>query len=353
MPYAGVTGWHLRTALLSTGPVIVVAFDDGGDDDGEMSDLERLIGHQAGVVTRAQLGELDVAPATIRRMVRRRDLVRVYPGVYVDHTGELTWLQRAWSGVLALEPAALCHRSALRAADGPGRRDDDAVIHVAVDRSRSPAAPPDVRLHHLADLDAKVRWTASPPRVRVEEAVIAVAAEEHDEVSAIAVLADAVQARRTTAARLLETLGRRPRIARRDLLDGALRDIAQGTCSALEHGYLTRVERPHGLPTATRQAPGVGIYRDVEYAAQGLVVELDGRLFHDDAASRDGDLERDLDAALTARVTVRLGWGQVFGRSCETATKVAALLQARGWTGAAIPCPACTLASVPYEGVIG
>ena len=44
----------------------------------------------------------------------------VHPGVYVNHTGELTWLQRAWAAVLFAWPAALSHDSALRAADGPG-----------------------------------------------------------------------------------------------------------------------------------------------------------------------------------------------------------------------------------------
>lgn len=64
-----------------------------------------------------------------------------------------------------------------------------------------------------------------------------------------------------------------------------LEDVATGVYSVLEHRYLTRVERPHGLPTARRQRvvrAGRGpAYRDVEYPTIGLVVELDGRLGHD------------------------------------------------------------------------
>ena len=97
----------------------------------------------------------------------------------------------------------------------------------------------------------------------------------------------------------------------------------------LEHGYLTRVERPHGLGPARRQVSdrlGAGaIYRDVLYAG-GLVVELDGRLFHDTTAQRDKDLDRDLDAAVAGNDTVRLGWGQVYDRACWTASRVARLL---------------------------
>ena len=70
----------------------------------------------------------------------------------------------------------------------------------------------------------------------------------------------------------------------------------------LEHGYLTEVERRHGLPRgAVRRATGIGartIYRDVEYASLGVIFELDGRLFHTSTRARDRDMDRDLDAAV-------------------------------------------------------
>lgn len=271
----------------------------------------------------------------------------MHPGVYVDHTGELSWLQRAWAAVLFADPAALCHDSAIRVADAPERRAGaDSVIHVAIDRTREVAALDGVRFHLLARLDAKARWNLSPPRVRIEEAVLDVAAEASSDTHAINRLAHAVQSRHTTAGRLLTALERRPRIARRAFLTSVLGDIGQGTCSVLEHGYLDRVERPHGLPTARRQVRASShgpIYRDVDYEDHRLVVELDGRLFHDNAVARDQDLDRDLDAVVDGRTTVRLGWGQVFGRPCATAVKVGSLLQQRGWTGRPLPCAACTL----------
>ena len=49
-------------------------------------------------------------------------------------------------------------------------------------------------------------------------------------------------------------------------------------------------------------------------------------------------MERDLDAALVGKDTVRLGWGQVFDRPCSTAAKVAALHAARGWAGSPQSC---------------
>ena len=110
----------------------------------------------------------------------------------------------------------------------------------------------------------------------------------------------------------------------------------------LEHGYLTLVERPHGLPRGSRQRADRDtrgrVYRDVEYAEIGELVELDGIFGHDSPAERDLDLERDLDAALTGRGTVRLGWGQVFGRPCRTAVKIGSLFASRGWTGTVRAC---------------
>ena len=118
--------------------------------------------------------------------------------------------------------------------------------------------------------------------------------------------------------------------------------------AVLEHGYITRIERPHGLPQGLRQFSerheGRALYRDVDYAAYRRIVELDWTLFHGSARQRDLDLDRDLDAACVDRPTVRLGWGQVFDRPCRTTTRVARFLQGGGWSGVPKPCgPACLI----------
>lgn len=300
---------------------------------------------QSGVVSRHQLHDVGLQPHDLKRLLRSRDLVRLHDGVFVDHTGTLTWLQRAWAGVLLAWPAALSHDSAIRAADGPGRCGrDDRTIHLAVDRRRSLAVPTGYRLHRLARLDDKVQWNTTPPRVRIEEALIDVAAAKPDDFDAIATLADAISARRTTAGRISKHLAARARVPRRAFLHDVLADLDGGTCSVLEHGYLTRVERPHHLPTAARQvrdSVNGPVYRDVVYVELDQVVELDGRLWHDGVKGRDADLDRDLDAALGRLGTVRLGWGQVFARPCRTAVRIAGLLSARGWRGHLVRCPDC------------
>ena len=82
----------------------------------------------------------------------------IHPGVCLTHTGDPTWLQRAWGGVLALWPAALCRESALRAEQSRMSEIDDGSIHIAGDRGRSPAPPRGIRLHRVTDFSGKVRW---------------------------------------------------------------------------------------------------------------------------------------------------------------------------------------------------
>ena len=301
---------------------------------------------QSGVVSRAQALACGCRPTDIRRRLRRREWAIVHAGVYVDHTGPLTWLQRAWAAVLLASPAALCHSSTLRRTDGPGPRehDDRGPIHVAIDRNRSVRAPAGVIVHQLSSLETKALWNTSPPRLRIEEAALDLAAEATNDFEAIAVLADAVQSRRTTAARLLHALDERTRIRRRRFLRAVLSDVNEGACSALEHAYLARVERPHGLPAAGRQVVASSrgpVYRDVVYHRQSLVVELDGRVFHDHQRARDADLERDLDAAVDRLTTVRIGWGQAVGRPCSTARKIGLILRQLGWSGPVKACPDC------------
>ena len=311
-------------------------------------DLHELLQLQDGVVARRQILTADARPSDIERLLRRRDLVRMLPGVFINHTGDPTWHQRAWAGVLYAWPAALSHQSALRAAAGPGWRahNDGDPISLAIDDRRRIVSPIGYSIHRTVGLQSRVQWQKGPPRVRIEEAVIDVAAMSKTDFEAIEVLAAACQSRRTTAERCLAATEGRVRLRRRQWLVDVLGDIASGTCSVLEHTYLHAVERAHGLPTASRQSHARldrgSIYRDVDYEQFGLIVELDGRLFHDSARQRDADLDRDLDALVDGRRSVRLGWGQVFERACRTAYRVARLLQAGGWVGQLRQCgPGC------------
>jgi very-short-patch-repair endonuclease len=307
-----------------------------------------LLANQAGVVARRQLLDLGISDDDIERKLRRREWVRVHRGVYVDHGGRLTWIQKAWAVVLYYWPAALCHASSLRVQDirTTGQRDD--VIHIAVSHDRRVTRLDGVKIHRVTNLSPLVQPNRSPARIRLENALLAVASAAPRDSDAIAVLGDACQCRRTTPTRLVEALKEHPRLPRRRFLTKILDDAAQGAYSVLEHRYLTRVERPHGLPTAKRQRqvrPGRSLaYRDVDYLDLSTVVELDGRLGHEKALDRWDDMERDVDSVVDGLTTMRVGWQQVETGPCRTAHAVARVLKAHGWDGRPKPCaPTCPL----------
>ncbi len=311
-----------------------------------MDDVSALLSDQGGVVARRQLLAAGLRPHDLERMLRRRELAPVHPGVFVDHTGEPSWHQRAWAGVLYAWPAALSHSSAVRAAEGPGRHGGEpGLIEVAVAGDRSLTSPAGVRVRRIRGLEPRVQWNLGPPRTRYEDALLDVASEAASDLEAIGLLADACGGRRTTAGRLATAAASRLRLRRRDWLLDVLTDVASGTCSVLEHGYLERVERGHGLPRGHRQSMALQgdsmSYQDVAYEDYGLIVELDGRLFHSSVGERDRDLERDLITSSRGGTTVRLGWGQVFERPCATAAAVGRLLQERGWAGRLRRCREC------------
>jgi hypothetical protein len=218
--------------------------------------VDDVLGHRAGVISRAQILACGEEVWDIRRRLRHREWVRLLPGVSVDHTGAPTWTQRAWAGVLYLAPAALAGQAAIRTCVGPGWRgiDESAPIEIAVAPERNVQVPRGYLRRRPAHFHAGVRWNATPPRINLEDAALDVAVAATDEFATIAALADVCQTRRTTASRILVALSARQRVRRRAWLATVLDDIAQGTCSVLEHGYLTRVERAHGLPVGDRQS---------------------------------------------------------------------------------------------------
>ena len=219
----------------------------------------------------------------------------------------------------------------------------------AVDWSRKVRPQPGIRVHRLRGLEEKVTWNTSPPRVRVEEAAVALADRAADDLRAISVLTGVVGERLTIASRLAATIDSRPRLRRRTLLVALLEDLERGTHSVLEHGYLCRVVRPHGLPEPSdRQAARTGRhgaeYRDTDYDELELVIEMDGRT-HDSADERDTDAERDLDDLAEGQVVSRIRYRQVFRTPCRTALRLHSLFRLRGWDGSAHPCenPTCDL----------
>lgn len=314
-------------------------------DPGEL--VDDVLDLQAGVISYRQAVGYGYRRHDIRRLLRRRVWAPILPRVYVCHTGAPSWEQRAWAALVWAEPAALTHISAIRAVEGPRAPGPDrAPIHLLVEHTRRLDAPAGVVLHRSRDFGNRLDPWSAPPRVRLEHAVIDTWATEPDRWERVELIARACRNRHTSSDRIRVALEQRERVPDRAWFLRLLGDVAGGSCSVLEQGYLESVERAHGLPRAVRQSSvraTLGMTRR-DVTSHDLVIELDGRLYHDTAAQRDRDLDRDLDAWVRNEKAVRLGYGQVFRRPCQTARRLVALLRRAGWTGRPHRCgPTCAM----------
>lgn len=293
---------------------------------------------QDGVAGHAQLAAGEVTKVDIERRLRRKELRRIHPRVYVDHAGPMTWAQRAWAAVLYAEPAYLCWTSL----EEPRGRDDGAPIHIAIDHARRISPQDGIVIHRMKSMEQRA-YGGVPPRLAVEDNALAMAHDAKREIDAIARLAEVASRKYVTAATLRAALDRYPSVRRRSLLAGLIDDLEEGTHSVLEHGFLTKVERAHDLPPGRRQAPRPGPdgnqFRDVDYEAYQLVVELDGALGHESWRDQARDADRALDDLASAgALTARLRFHQVFDTPCQTATRIARILRRNGWNGTMTAC---------------
>jgi hypothetical protein len=320
-------------------------------DQKRISDLLRLAADQAGVVSRRQVLDAGLTDAWLKHQVKAERWARVHAGVYATFTGELTWDAQCWATLLRCpDGAALAGATALHHWD-PGMPGVAAAarqrpIVIAVDPKHHTQSRDGMDVWTLGDLARHIHPTRRPPVLRYEIAVLLTASRARRADDAIATIANACQSRRTTPARLLRALDDLPGNLRlRGVITQILTDVATGAYSYLEVHYLRDVERPHGLPTGSRQRRvTVGVppcYRDVEYVGLGTVAELDGRLGHEDFLSHAEDMDRDTGSARTAR-TARIGYVQVMSRRCATAQRVVGLLRLGGWRDRPRPCgPQC------------
>ncbi len=268
----------------------------------------------------------------------------VQRSVYSIYTGKPTRDAVLWAAVLRAGPgAALSFGTAAevhRLVDAPSPR-----VHVSIPQERTVVTVRGLVIHRSTRLAEATHPTALPPRTRVEETVLDLVGQADSFDAAFAVVCTAVQRRLTTPARIRRTMDVRRKLRWRAELTKALAEIGSGVHSLLEYRYARRVERPHGLPAATRQAKvvtgGQSRYLDNLYRGFGLCVELDGRQAHPDDR-RWLDVRRDNATAAGGLVTLRYGWADVDSRPCQTAAQVGLALRTRGWTGHLRPCgPRC------------
>ncbi len=334
---------------------------------GQRSPLgSELLDLQSGVISRGQALECGISEDTIRVRLRNGRWQRLTAGVYATFSGEPPRLAFMWAALLAAGPgAAISHQTAAELYQ-LGRRPARA-IHVTVPGERqvrrgagfTPRAQvtgrtgrsftvqdaPPLIVHRSAWIARARHPVLLPPRTRIEETVADLTQYAATLDEAFGWISQACGSRLCTPGMIRGALERRKKLSHRAELLGALRDVADGVLSPLEHRYVHGVERPHGLPAARRQVmvtlAGQRRYLDNLYQDYRLVVELDGAAAHP-VSERWRDIHRDNFLEVLRLRTLRYGWSDVTGRRCAVAAQVADILAQNGWPGPIRRCsPGC------------
>ncbi len=298
---------------------------------------------QAHTVSREQLLALGATPTWISHQVTSGRWLRLFPGVYVTHTGEPSWPTRAAGSLLyAGAGAALSHAAA--AFRHGFRRTPPDLIEVSVPHRRRVVVQPGLAVNR--------RWSMPPaggmPRtVLPAHTVLDLVARCTGIDDVVGCVCAAVRAR-VHPSEILAALHARGRATHRALLEEIVGEVADGVESPLERRFHHDVEQRHGLPRSrlqVRERVGSGWIRaDALYEGLGVRAELDGALAHPGGRT-DADTWRD-NAVLVERgdLTLRYRWYHVAVIPCETARQVEAALRVCGWTGRAHPCsPGCAV----------
>ncbi|GAA4434191.1 hypothetical protein GCM10023169_41490 [Georgenia halophila] len=313
----------------------------------DLNRIDQLAERQDGVMTRGQLLAHSATSDWITRQVRGRRWTRLFPGVYLTHTGRPEWRSKARAALLyAGRGAVLSHSSAAyrhRLVDRPGQR-----IEVLVPHGRTVRRQPGLTIRSSRSIPPS--WGALPatnPADTLLDLLHRRGTTEDDVIAllnrAVRVGVDLEEIRRRSQAR--------GRLRHRGLLGEMLTAAAEGVESPLELRY-RRIERAHGLPVARLQAREVvdGLYlrADCRYVRLALRVELDGQVAHRNGTT-DADVWRDNVVGVAAQeLTLRYRWRHVTVTPCAVARQVALALLSKGWTGRPRPCgPECDVAKLP------
>lgn len=304
---------------------------------------------QHGVVSRQQALAADMSPDSIQSKVEWGRWRRVLRGVYALDQGRLSREGTLWAAVLwAGEEAVLSHESAAEVQgilDKPARE-----VHITIPPGKHQRSVPGIRVHR-SDRVLGLRERYPPgllPATLPPDTVLDLTQTAKDPDEMCDWITRAFRKGKVSDLMLLAALRQRQKVRHRQDIIHLIGEAANGTHSPLEYRYDRDAERAHGLPRSRRQTPyrkedgGKG-FRDRCYEEYAVIVELDGRAYHEDPAA---DRRRDNHAAAAdGSLTLRFGWREVRWHPCESAVTVAKVLRTRGWRDAPRPCgPSCPIA---------
>lgn len=292
------------------------------DRSGRDARLAVLAGRQGGAFSFAQTLGLGFPRATIHRRLERGVWHKRFPGVYGFAGSPPTRLHELWCAVLAAGPeAAITHESS-------------ALVHGA---ERLPPLPvtltvphggharlPGVFVHQIDDLCAVDRMLCNGlPVSKPARAIVELGATQP--VAVIGRVADdLIRLGRTTHSEVCAAFNRvaRPGKPGIERIARVLDERGDGyvpAASELERALLAALDAG-GLPPPVRQIPlpgrDVGAIRglvDAGFPDAKLLLEADGRRWHDRVAAARADRARDAQAARHGWQTLRFVHEQIVG----------------------------------------
>lgn len=301
--------------------------------------LRELIAIQRGIVTSGQAAGHGLGRQGLERLVAQGHWTRIVSGVFDAAPLADSFEKRAWTALLAAGDRAAVGGEAALVLYGLDRQVGDTEVWVPP--GSQPDSIPGVRMRRDR-IGRTDRAHGLLTRISMEDAIIDVGQHLSTQ-RLVALLADAARTRKTTLHRVADAVEARRRVRGRKRFEELLGDLS-GIESTLEYAYRRDVERAHGLPAGLRNVSvSRGTRTDVVYVEYGVLVELDGRLGHQDAGSAFRDLDRDNRHVLSGSPTLRYGSADVRGRFCDVARQVGFVLIDKGWPGPLLACPRCRL----------
>ncbi len=276
-------------------------------------------------VTRAQLLALGLGPAAIAYRCRTGRLHRVHLGVYAVGAPPATPLEWAAAAVLACGPgAALSHQSALTLWGFQKRWRMPLHVSVTGDRRR-----PEIIIHQSPLLTrSDIRRQLGIPVTSPARTLLDCAPDLPDRRLA-RIVADARRAGKLHRAALTDVVLRFPKHPGCACLGPTLERMDDApTRSAFEDAFLVFCER-FGLPRPQVNTRVCGYEVDALFAAERLIVELDGWDFHQDRDAFERDRRRDRDTLAGGFATIRITWERMTTSSDDEAERLRAILERR------------------------
>lgn len=287
------------------------------------SDFTTLVARQHGAFTRAQARAAGITRDVERARLRRGQWAALSSQVLVVCGSPITWLQHVHAALLDAGPRAVAsHLTAARLWGLSGFAGDDVTVTRPRNgtQRRSPLATVHEPLvlpdHHVRD-KGHLRLT-SPARTLFDVGAVVHPARLERAVD------NAVAMRLTTYPMLwdlfdeLAARGRPGSASMRAVLSERPVSGTVAPDSELEARFRALLRRA-GLPEPEWQVPmGSGAAMsgrvDAYFRSARLVVELDGRRFHQSPLDREEDARRDLELTRSGRRVLRLTWHQVTRR---------------------------------------